>query len=176
MVTVGHSLAYMITFEQIDAENNFRQQPFTMQASVSMSKIKSFADFDEEWNVLHIDGDKLTDADVGFYTVDVAATFTNGTHTEAAAGRFRLEIRADMTPVIIDQNTESGNLGPVAQDEVIYVSDWTGLIETRNSEASKFSPDQPVPYIHELTETGVLTIRWDRAMSEISDVTVLPPT
>ena len=124
---------------------------------------------------MRIDGDKLTDADVGFYTIDVAATFTNGTHTEAAAGRFRLEIRADMTPLVIDENTEQG-VEMVTQDEVIYVSDWTGLIETRNSEASEFSPDQPVPYIHELTETGALTIRWDQAMSEINDVTVLPPT
>ena len=46
VVTVGHSLAYMINFEQIDADNNYRQQPFAMQASVSMSKIKSFAVFD----------------------------------------------------------------------------------------------------------------------------------
>ena len=58
---------------------------------------------------------------------------------------------------------------------MIYISDWEGLVVDAGS-ASEYSPLQPVPYVDELTELGVLTIRWDRDMQEIRNLTILPPT
>lgn len=64
-----------------------------MQTSVGMQKIKSFATFDEQVNELIVEGDRLTDKDIGFYTISVQASFTNGTLTETVNGKFRLEVR-----------------------------------------------------------------------------------
>lgn len=61
-------------------------------------------------------------------------------------------------------------------ENVIEIEEWKGLIEYSEETDKEYSPDQPVPYVESLTETGVLTILWDRAMYKISNVTQVPPT
>ena len=63
-----------------------------MQTSIGMQKIKSFAKFEQ--NELIIEEERLTNKDIGFYTISVQASFTNGTHTKIVDGRFRLEVRS----------------------------------------------------------------------------------
>jgi hypothetical protein len=75
VVTVGRSLLYPITFIVKNEVTEAESEPFTMQITIEMAKIKAFATFDYSKNTLEIDGDKLRDADAGFYTVDVSATF-----------------------------------------------------------------------------------------------------
>ena len=38
-----------------------------------------------------------------------------------------------------------------------------------------FNRNQPIPYVQSLSETGILTIKWDREMQQITDVTSVPP-
>ena len=65
-----------------------------MIASVNLNhRLRHFAAFDRETSTFLIDGDKLTNSDTGFYTIDVSALFTNFTHTENLIDRFRLEVR-----------------------------------------------------------------------------------
>ena len=46
----------------------------------------------------------------------------------------------------------------------VVPSKWTGKVR-ESTEIEEFSPDQPLPYIVELSTTGVMTIGWDRKMS-----------
>ena len=41
-------------------------------------------------------------------------------------------------------------------------------------ELGEYHPDQPVPYIVELTQKGVLTIGWDRQMVPPGNYTEIP--
>ncbi len=61
----------------------------------------------------------------------------------------------------------------IPAEEVIYLSEWTGQIVEKSTES--FSPGRPIPYVKGLNETGVLTIEWDRAIREISDLEQIPP-
>lgn len=140
VVTVGHSLNYLVTYSQITGINDNGDVPFYMKAQLNMNRIKKFAEYNETTSLMHIDGDSLSNEDVGFYTIDVSATFTNGTHSKIINDKFRLEVRAQQTanpPVIgpggdggkANQNNSTKNI-----DEVIYISDWEGLVENSNSQ------------------------------------------
>ena len=69
-----------------------------------MNKIKRFATYNETTSWLRIDGGKLSNDDVGFYTIAVSATFSNGTHSTVVTDKFRLEVRAKpaVKPPVVD--------------------------------------------------------------------------
>lgn len=140
-----------------------------MLATISMQQIKDFAEFDEATNELLIDGDHLKESHVGFYTVSVSARFTNGTHTEFAEGKFRLQ-------VVSAAETSDGSLHSQSNEpeNIIDLKEWDGLVELAET-GSQYSPGQPVPYISSLTEFGVLTITWDKLMQDIHNITEVPP-
>ena len=78
----------------------------------------------------------MTNDDVGFYTIDISAVISNDEHTKTISDKFRLEVRAKAAEIIIDPTDDSGNDTP---KNVIYLSDWDGLIEQASDQA-KFSP------------------------------------
>ena len=51
-------------------------------------------------------------------------------------------------------------------------------IKFRNGtlELGEYNPDQPIPYIKDLSPTGVLMIGWDRLMAAPEDYTEINPT
>ena len=97
-----------------------------MHATLNMNKIGHFASWDPINNKLSINGDKLTNADAGFYTIDISAVISNDEHTKTIIDKFRLEVRAEAAEIIIDSTNNTGNDTP---KNVIYLSDWEGLIE-----------------------------------------------
>ena len=52
---------------------------------------------------------------------------------------------------------------------------WNGKIK-ESKELEPYSPEQPLPYIVELTSTGVMTFGWDRKMSQPSNITEILPS
>jgi len=78
VVTVGHSLVYPINFN-INDNGVTNLDAFKVNMSLNLAKIKRFSKFDSSTHTLKIDGSKLTDADTGFYTLDISATFFDGT-------------------------------------------------------------------------------------------------
>jgi len=140
VVTVGHSLNYLVTFSQITGINDNGDVPFYMKAQLNMNKIKKFAEYNETISLMHIDGNSLSNEDVGFYTIDVSATFTNGTHSKIINDKFRLEVRAQQSakppvpgPDIGGGKQDKDSISNGA-DKVIYISDWEGLVENANSQ------------------------------------------
>ena len=94
-----------------------------------MQQIKSFATFDAATNELQIDGERLSEANVGFYTIKVSAKFTNGTHSEFIQDKFRLEVRPAkpaIEPITDDGSNKSIR---VAAENLIVLDEWDGLIE-----------------------------------------------
>lgn len=37
-------------------------------------------------------------------------------------------------------------------------------------------PERPIPYVADMTSTGMLVIGWDRKMNPPNNITVIPPT
>lgn len=135
VVTVGHSLTYPITFTQEGGVAEVDAQPFTLILSMNLAKVRDFASFEPFQNLFRVDGQKLKDSDAGFYTIDVSATFTNGTHAEKMNDRFRLEVRA--SPKIIDFESDEEVIVP---ENIIYISEWSGLVESR-ADSAMFNRD-----------------------------------
>ena len=113
----------------------------------------------------------MNETDVGKYRVSAIATFQNGTYTEQFTDNFILTIRndnpfipepfdgdlIDILDIVSKNTTTDEDLPDIRQ--VVY---GTELAET-------FTPDQPIPYIRDLTTTGLLCIEWDRPMTEPDD-------
>ena len=91
---------------------------------MNLAKVDQFALFDLFQNKFKVDGDKLKDSDAGFYTIDVSATFTDGTHVKKMTDKFRLEVRASINikEFVIDEEV-------IVPENIIYISEWSGLVE-----------------------------------------------
>ena len=119
-----------------------------MTSNINMNRIKRFAEFNSTTGILKVDGAKLKDSDVGFYVIDVSATFSNGTHSKQLSDKFKLEIRADPASLPPRNGTQTNNTdviediieGEIDESKVIYASDWEGLIEMAD-DAEVFSKD-----------------------------------
>ena len=125
----------------------------------------------------------MDNEDAGFYSINVAATFSNSTYSETLSDIFRLEVRPNEDVVVIvvpdpepepEPKEEPKKQIVIPAEEVIYLSEWTGQIVEKSTES--FSPERPIPYVKGLNETGVLTIEWDREIREISDLEQIPPS
>ena len=136
VVTVGHSLTYPVTFTQEGGVADPSADEFTMLLSLNLARISSFAKLDLDTNSLFIDGDMLQDSDAGFYTIDVAATFSDGLHKHILTDKFRLEVRA--APKETDFKDEEEVIVP---ENIIYISEWTGLIELAKEGSFAFNSE-----------------------------------
>ena len=98
----------------------------------------------------------------GFYSIRVTAVFTSiGLQEEqvyTVKSKVRLEVLpSDKEKVEEESSEESSN--------VIFMPEWTGLIEDGSDlNHVAFSKDKPIPYVAKLSQSGVLTIRWDRSV------------
>ena len=54
-------------------------------------------------------------------------------------------------------------------------AEWSGAVEeVFDGQSALIGKDKPVPYVAELTQTGVLTVRWDRKIEKIESFAALP--
>ena len=93
------------------------------------------------------------------------ARFFNETYEEHYRGHFILTI--DDKTVIVD---------PWVPPDPIEYRVWEkAQYEIRESmQPDPYDPVQPVPYIAHLSQTGAMTIGWDRMMAPPSDYKVIP--
>ena len=50
--------------------------------------------------------------------------------------------------------------------EAIETNKWERVYSIRDSmEPEPYAPEQPIPYVVELTRSGLLTIGWDKSMA-----------
>ena len=86
----------------------------------------------------------MNDTHVGFYTIGVAATFSNGTYSETKSDKFRLEVRSSENSTAV-YNPDSQNKEEIPAAKLIYLSEWEGLIV--DTAANQFNKQQPIPYV-----------------------------
>ena len=146
-----------------------------MEVHFSTDAVRRFAEVEPDSNTLIIRKGDLTEGDVGRYKITVLSTFQNATMTEQCSGSFYLTIRND-NPFVPE---------PEPEVDLIDVADLvrnSGLEEGKQPDlpqitqveeglelAAAFSRDQPIPYIKDLTSTGLLCIEWDRPMIRPED-------
>ena len=137
-----------------------------MRAQPSMDKISHFAEYDEQKNELSIIGSKLKETDAGFYAINVTASISSQTYREEISGRFRLQVLPRFPAIIPTDPTDNQTADP--PQSIIKKQEWTGLIV---DEADKdiFKSTQPVPYMKSISETGLLTIEWDRKIRTVDE-------
>ena len=94
--------------------------------------------------------------------IQISARFYNSTYEEKFKGQFFLTVWDDEPKV-------SPWMPP---DPIEYVK-WDGAIR-ESQEPEPFDPLKPIPYIVDLSRTGVMTIGWDKTMVPPGNYTVIP--
>ena len=106
-------------------------------------------------------------SDVGEYRIEVKATFFNNTFSETYNKSFILTIWDDPPP------PEKEQWFPT--NPILY-PDWNPQNYKRGNMTQKTDSDRPIPYIVDLSSTGILKIGWNKEMMPPQNVTEIPPT
>ena len=136
-------------------------------------------------NKIKIDANKLTEDNVGFYTVRVSVEIHRGPNMKTLVGRYRLEVlsakkKTNIQEFIGDKEDYEYDVGQDIEaptpETIIHLSEWDGLVVDDKQTQAEFSPEQPIPKIVDLSPDGLLKIRWDKTMHEIDVPEQLPQT
>jgi len=131
-----------------------------MTVGANLGKTLDFAKFDLEKMTLTIQQGTLTAKDVGVYPITIFARFQNKTYTERYEAQFWLEVRNDNPVKVWAKKPQSA----------------TSFSVRDSIELGPGNSKQPIPYIRDLTSTGVLVIAWDRLMTQQNDFGVINPS
>ena len=134
-----------------------------MEVEAELGGAFTFSSYDGTTNTYEVFGEMIGLDDVGRYPIIIRSQFFNETHVETFEDIFYLTVWAD---------TESSVDSWFPPDPIEFPK-WEGSIR-ENTELGEFHPDQPVPYIADLTQTGVMTIGWDRQMTPPGNYTEIP--
>lgn len=136
------------------------QTPFgqRMKVTVDYGTARNFLTWDDDNEAFVVHEGEAYEAYVGVHHVCMTVAFSNSTYREEYNDCFSLTVlpknHGDSAP------TNDTLSGPVIDQ--LAVSDH-GL------ELGPFNPRQPIPYIVDISITGVVTIGWDRAMTVRTD-------
>lgn len=133
-----------------------------MEVEAELGLAFLFASYDEKANQFRVYGHLLEEEHIGQYMITIKARFFSDTYEETYTGTFFLTVW-DTEPVI----------EPWMPPDPIEYQKWDGAIR-ENAIPEPFDPLKPIPYVHDLTQTGVMTIGWDKLMVPPTNYTVLP--
>jgi len=122
-----------------------------------------FAEFDSETITYIIRSNYLQRGDIGEYMVVINARFYNDTYEEKFNGHFMVTIWDD--PVVEE---------PWTPPNPIEIKDWDPVAIRDSMEPEPYDPQKPIPYVAEISQTGVMTIGWDKSMMPPNNYTVIP--
>ena len=137
--------------------------------TLKMRKAALFAYYDSASHTFVVDGSRITDDMVGLHKITVETTYTDPKgQTQFFSKSFYLKVEPDPSKL---------DLGPVEEfiddRNIVSQADFKGIIMV---EPQPKSTERPVPYIAEFSQTGVMTIGWDRAMKPYEKPKEIPPT
>ena len=161
-VNVGEALLYQPDFKI--EPNGWEQTMF----QVNLGRAGKFTIFDEETREFRAPAILIEPVDVGKHLVVVTIRFVRQNEIVTFKESFHIEV------IGIDDD------GEVDPDPKVP-ADWKNLPvwdkeieENLIPEELEAEPEKPIPYISRLTETGVLTIGWDREMDPPQKYEIIP--
>ena len=126
-----------------------------------------FSGYNAVFNSYFVNGDKVTDTDIGVYKIIVQAAYIDPKGTKQFfSNSFYLHILSDPTSKKLD-------LGLNEKRKIIPLSDFKGLVMFQ---PQTYNEERPIPYIVDFSPTGVMTIAWDRTMKPYEKPDEIPPT
>ena len=131
---------------------------------MDLGSAKDFLQWHPEVQAFKVHPGAALEQYVGPHKVCMNVTFYNSTYFETYADCFTLTIEAPNQPTWTPPVANTSE--PVPQFTV--VTDY-GL------ELGPFNPHQPIPYILDLSVSGLLTIGWDRNMTARDDFEKINP-
>ena len=135
----------------------------TMTVVVDLGTAEDFMTYDNTTNKFSIKEGETTTEDEGIHIITITTSYVNATGFEKVYKRqFSLTVGP---PDKSKYQSDMINWRNWVKDDVVY---------TREME--EFHPDQPIPYIASLSNTGVCKIAWDRSMIVRTDVEKIPDT
>ena len=137
-----------------------------MTVTVNMGSAKDFMYWDADKQAFKIDSGAATTENVGTHKVCMKVVHFNATYHEEYNDCFTVTIKPPIVKPWIPPMKEDGR--PPSTQQLI-ISDF-GL------EKGPYNPRQPIPYIADLSITGVLRIGWDRTMTERPDFETINPS
>ena len=103
---------------------------------------------------------------IGQHEVSMEVSFFNSTYYETYEDTFTITVVAREEETWVPPQIRP----PAPEPEVPFLFSEQGL------EPGPYNPDQPIPYIADLSVTGVLTIGWDRGMTARVDFEKINPS
>lgn len=160
-VQVGDSLVY--TLDNIEGSYGY-QMDVTMRTGAA----SLFSSYDKTLKTFKVNGDVVTRENIGFYPIEVTATFFNSTFSETYKRQFILEVWDDPIP---EEPKE-----PWFPEDPIWYPELPDYRYIRKNYTQEYDPQRPIPYIADLNEDGILKIGWNKVMSPPANHTEIPPT
>jgi len=154
-VKVGHNLLYSPGIQM----NTYG---YMMEVKAELGDAFRFSEYDQVANIFRVHSGLTVKEDVGDYMIMIQARFFNETYDEKFSGHFWLTVWDD--PITIEQW--------MPPDPIEYQY-WKMPIKD-SMEMEPFDPLRPIPYVKSLTQTGVMTIAWDKTMVPPGNYTFLP--
>ena len=139
-----------------------------MDVRVFLGDAFRFVTFEKERNMFMVQSKFVSPSDVGEYRIEVKATFFNSTFSETYKKSFMLTIWDDTSP--------PSEKEPWFPPNPIFYPDWKPQNYKRGNMTQKIDPERPVPYIVDLSSTGMLKIGWNKEMAPPQNFTEIPPT
>ena len=102
----------------------------------------------------------MTEEFVGFYTIRVEATFSNGRHIVKVTDKLRVQVFPSLESPFGPDNGDQDN-----QNEDDTPGEKSVIIDGEID--SEVKPGQPIPYVESLSATGVLSLGWNRPMKKL---------
>ena len=131
-----------------------------MRLEVDLGGASKFTSYEDETNTFKVHSTLLEHADIGSYKISLVATFSNTTYSEEFEDSFYLTVVPDEVQVSLPA-------------EYYFYDEWKGQIRDAWEPAEPFDPEKPVPHIDSMSQTGILTVRWDRKMQKPDNITEL---
>ena len=155
-VKIGESLLYSPGIQ-------LNTYGYLMDVRADLGAANRFTEFDSERNTFKVHSNLLTKSDIGIYIIKISAKFYSENYEENFRGEFLLTVWDD----------PEKDADPWFPPDPIEYQFWDGSIR-EDAKLGPYDPLQPIPYIVDLSRTGLMTIGWDRVMVPPGNYTVIP--
>ena len=127
--------------------------------------------FDKDLNLISISKDVVEEKHIGFWPITVEGRYEGKNKIEVVSKIFYIRVYQDEVFIpFVEEQEEVFDSGYTVVEEL-----KVPVKENSFSESEQPLIGKPLPYVIELTKTGILKIGWNKVMVPPKDLTILPP-
>lgn len=146
-----------------------------MDVSINLGRASTFMFFDAGSNRIRTIDNVLENKHYGDYTISVTAFLDDGEESESHTDRFTLKVNPLLLPEdpleVEEEKFDASGIIVEKPFNKIWEPKYTKKTTT---ELGPYNPRQPIPFIKKFSDTGRLTIGWDRSMKKPDNLEELP--